>query len=605
MRRNYGLVIEMPGRYPESWVEELRERADLVQIISSYVPLKKKGRNYWGLCPFHGEKTASFSVNPEGRFYYCFGCKAGGSVINFIMEMEHLTYGEALKYLADLVHLPVPQPVDDPDYQKRQSQNERLLNANREAARFFHQTLFTDAGKASLDYLRGRGLNDHVIRRFGLGAAPDSWDSLMKHLTSMGFTAQELELAGLTVVKEAENATADSPARPRRQYDMFRNRAMFPIIDAHGNVRGFGGRILGKGQPKYLNTSDTPIYNKRLGVYAANLLHKERHLDHVVLVEGYMDVIALSQYGVKGVVATLGTSLTDEQARLIKRYVPKVYLAYDGDSAGQHAILRGLEIFRNAGMDVRVLDFPDGLDPDEFIRRDGLEGFENLPVLSPETYRLRRLKEQYDLSTKEGRTEYAKAAGSILKGLEPVELENHLQDLVLQTGFSRDVLLAQIGQSRPDPASSASAPIRTPSVPRKVPVHTLVNEHVRGEELLISLFATGKLPPDELMEEEDFTDPFLKDVFIDLKSGRSPAAIIEKQKTPEDVARASRLMTPPPAEDTNELLQLAKQGMHTMRAARIDAEIAEITKSMSALPPDGQLRAMTRLMELQKMRSRI
>ena len=381
----------MPGRYPESWVEELRERADLVQIISSYVPLKKKGRNYWGLCPFHGEKTASFSVNPEGRFYYCFGCKAGGSVINFIMEMEHLTYGEALKYLADLVHLPVPQPVDDPDYQKRQSQNERLLNANREAARFFHQTLFTDAGKASLDYLRGRGLNDHVIRRFGLGAAPDSWDSLMKHLTSMGFTAQELELAGLTVVKEAENATADSPARPRRQYDMFRNRAMFPIIDAHGNVRGFGGRILGKGTPKYLNTSDTPIYNKRLGVYAANLLHKERHLDHVVLVEGYMDVIALSQYGVKGVVATLGTSLTDEQARLIKRYVPKVYLAYDGDSAGQHAILRGLEIFRNAGMDVRVLDFPDGLDPDEFIRRDGLEGFENLPVLSPETYRLRRL----------------------------------------------------------------------------------------------------------------------------------------------------------------------------------------------------------------------
>ena len=249
----------MPGRYPESWVEELRERADLVQIISSYVPLKKKGRNYWGLCPFHGEKTASFSVNPEGRFYYCFGCKAGGSVINFIMEMEHLTYGEALKYLADLVHLPVPQPVDDPDYQKRQSQNERLLNANREAARFFHQTLFTDAGKASLDYLRGRGLNDHVIRRFGLGAAPDSWDSLMKHLTSMGFTAQELELAGLTVVKEAENATADSPARPRRQYDMFRNRAMFPIIDAHGNVRGFGGRILGKGTPKYLNTSDTPI----------------------------------------------------------------------------------------------------------------------------------------------------------------------------------------------------------------------------------------------------------------------------------------------------------------------------------------------------------
>ncbi len=595
----------MPGRYPEAWIEELRERADLVQIISSYVPLKKKGKNYWGLCPFHGEKTASFSVNPEGRFYYCFGCKAGGSVINFIMEMEHMSYGEALKYLADMVHMPVPQLEEDPDYQQKQSQNERLLNANREAARFFHQTLFTEAGRQSLEYLKGRGLNDHIIRRFGLGAAPDSWDSLLKHLLSLGYTAKELELAGLTVVKEAENATETSPARPRRQYDMFRNRAMFPIIDAHGYVRGFGGRILGKGEPKYLNTSDTPVYNKRLGVYAANLLHKERHLDHVVLVEGYMDVIALSQYGVKGVVATLGTSLTDEQARLIKRYVPKVYLAYDGDSAGQHAILRGLDIFRNAGVDVHVLDFPDGLDPDEFIRKEGLEGFESLPVLSPETYRLRRLKESYDLSTKEGRTEYAKAAGSILKNLQPVELENHIQDLMLQTGFSRDVLLAQIGYSKSEAVPLQTGTRTVSPVSRRVPSSQPSNEHVRGEELLISLFATGKLPPDELMDEEDFTDPFLKNVFHALKSGRSPAAIIEMQKTPEDIDRASRLMTPPPAEDTNELLQLARQGIHTMRAARLEEEIAQIKKSMSALPPAEQLQAMTRLMELQKMRNQI
>ena len=595
----------MPGRYPETWVEELRERADLVQIVSSYVPLKKKGRNYWGLCPFHGEKTASFSVNPDGRFYYCFGCKAGGSVINFIMEMEHMTYQEALKYLADMVHMPLPQLEEDPEYYKKQSQNERLLNANREAARFFHQTLFTDAGRASLEYLKGRGLDDHTIRRFGLGAAPDSWDSLMKHLQSLGYTPKELELAGLTVVKEAEPATENTPARPRRQYDMFRNRAMFPIIDAHGNIRGFGGRILGKGEPKYLNTSDTPVYNKRLGVYAANMLHKERRLDHVVLVEGYMDVIALSQFGVKGVVATLGTSLTDEQAALIKRYVPKVYLAYDGDSAGQHAILRGLEIFKRAGMDVRVLDFPDGLDPDEFIRRDGLEGFEKLPVLSPETYRLRRLREQFDLSTKEGRTDYAKAAGPILKSLEPVELENHLQDLMLQTGFPRDVLLAQIGQSRPEPQPSVTVRAPRREGYRQVPAEAPVSEHVRSEELLISLLATGKLPADELMEEADFTDPFLRQLFIELKAGRSPAAIIEGQKTPEDVARASHLMTPPPAEDTNELLQLARQGIHTMRAARLDQEIDQIKKSMSSLSESEQLQAMTRLMELNKLRSQI
>ena len=374
----------MAGRYPDRFLEELRRSADLVQYVSSYVALKQNGRRYWGLCPFHGEKTASFSVDPSQQLYYCFGCKKGGTVFTFIQEMEHLTFPEAIAFVADREHIPLPEMEEDPAFLKRKQLRARIYEANREAARFYHSTLFTPAGSASLAYLRSRGLNDSTIRKFGLGAAPDGYENLKKHLVGLGFTEQELLQAGLLVSKESDSGT-------RHVYDMFRNRCMFPIIDQYGNVTGFGGRILGSGPIKYLNTADTVAYNKRFGVYAANLLRKERNLDRIILVEGYMDVIALTQFGVRGVVASLGTAFTHEQARLLKRYAPKIYLSYDGDSAGQHAILRALDILRDEEIPARVLDYPDGMDPDEFIRRKGPEAFEKLPVLSPESYRLRRL----------------------------------------------------------------------------------------------------------------------------------------------------------------------------------------------------------------------
>ena len=316
----------MASRYPASWLDELRSRSDIVQIVSGYVALTKKGRNYWGLCPFHGEKTASFSVDGEHQLYYCFGCKAGGDVIHFIMDMERLTFPEAVEQLADRAHMTLPEMEKDEDYERRRTQRERLLNANREAARFYHETLFTPAGEAALAYLRRRGLSDGVIRKFGLGASPDSWSSLSDRLLEKGWKLDELVLAGLTVKKKKDDGR-------ERYFDMFRNRAMFPIINTHGNVIAFGGRTLEKREPKYLNTSDTPVFNKRQGVYAANLLRQQRHLERVILVEGYMDVVSLTQYGVEGVCATLGTALTNEQARLLHRFAPQVYLGYDGDSA--------------------------------------------------------------------------------------------------------------------------------------------------------------------------------------------------------------------------------------------------------------------------------
>lgn len=587
------------ARFPSAWLDELRARADLVQVVSGYVPLKKNGHRYWGLCPFHGEKTASFSVDSERQLYYCFGCKASGSVIQFIMDMERLEFPDAVKFLADQLHMPLPQMEDDPDYQRRRSQRERLLAANKDAARYFHQTLFTDAGKPMLDYLKGRGLTDSVIRKFGLGAAPNQWDALTRHLTALGYTQEELRLCGLTVVKDAEPATEDAPARPRRAFDMFRNRAIFPIIDQYGNVLAFGGRALGDAQPKYLNTSDTPVFNKRLGVYAANLLRKERHLERVVLVEGYMDVVSLTQFGVTGVCATLGTALTSEQAKLLKRFAPKVYLSYDGDSAGQHAILRGLDILKAEDIPARVLDFPDGLDPDEFIRRDGPEAFSNLPALTPETYRIRRLREEHDLSTQEGRTEYAKACAVILRDLQPVELENHLQELMVHTGFTREVLLAQIGQTLPGAAAAPSP--RRPAQRHTPPADV---EDTRAEELLISLLATGQLPAD-IATEEDFDDPLLKALYNDLTAGRSPASLAEEQPDEPSRARVSRLLLTPPSESTDQSIRMAQDCLNSLRRKRAQEKVKALMLTVNSLSGEEKMAAITEVQTLNAYLNRL
>ena len=584
----------MAGRYPEEWIEQLRQRADIVQTISAYVPLKKNGKDYWGLCPFHGEKTASFSVSPDKGFYYCFGCKASGTVINFVMEMERMTYSEAVVFLANRYNMPVPEMREDPNWQKRREQRERLLSANREAARYFHETLYSPAGEPMLAYLKKRGVDDATIRKFGLGAAPDRWDQLTQHLREMGYTEEELRLVDLTRVKEAEEE------KPRRVFDTFRSRVMFPIINQHGEVIAFGGRALGDEKPKYLNSSDTPVFNKRQGVYAANLLYKERSLRRVILVEGYMDVVALTQFGIKGVCATLGTALTEEQARLLKRYAPTVYLAYDGDAAGQKAILRGLDIFEREQFPARVLDFPDGLDPDEFIRRDGLEGFENLPALSPAAYRVRRMADDYPLDRAEGRADYARAAASLMAKVDPVEREGLLKQLSLQTGLSREVLLEQIALSAPaqSPARArlpkrAARQIRE-SVPEGEPM-----DRTRAQETMISLLATGQLPKD-VASEADFEDSQLREFYTALRDGKSPAALIEEQGSEADRARCARLMQPPPGGETDELIRMVEECVRTMRRSRAEEQLNQLKERLAQAQGAEKAEIMGRIVELTK-----
>ncbi|MER1993107.1 MAG: DNA primase [Eubacteriales bacterium] len=566
----------MASRYPASWLDELRSRSDIVQIVSGYVALTKKGRNYWGLCPFHGEKTASFSVDGEHQLYYCFGCKAGGDVIHFIMDMERLSFPEAVEQLADRAHMTLPEMEKDEDYERRRTQRERLLNANREAARFYHETLFTPAGEAALAYLRRRGLSDGVIRKFGLGASPDSWSSLSDRLLEKGWKLDELVLAGLTVKKKNEDGR-------ERYFDMFRNRAMFPIINTHGNVIAFGGRTLEKREPKYLNTSDTPVFNKRQGVYAANLLRQQRHLERVILVEGYMDVVSLTQYGVEGVCATLGTALTNEQARLLHRFAPQVYLGYDGDSAGQHAILRGLEILEQEGVPARVLDFPDGLDPDEFIRRDGIEGFRKLPAISPAAYRLRRLKEQFDLSDQDGKLSYARAASGIIAAVDPVEREVHLKDLSLATGFTRETLLEQMNLSaarQPVGKAPSAQPARHHAAPAEPG-----SEDLKAQELLLSLFASGQIPK-EMIDEKDFEDDELKSLYRELLAGASPASLPDL--APDDVTRSrfTRILLSPSAGDTDQMITMANDCLNRIRKTRLEKRFEELSRMLDTAPDD-------------------
>ncbi len=604
-----GQVKAVAMRYPSAWLDELRARADIVQVVGQYVQLKKNGHRYWGLCPFHGEKTASFSVDAEKQFYYCFGCKASGSVIQFIMDMERLEFPEAVKHLADQVHMPLPQMENDPDYQRRRTQRERYLEINREAARYFHQTLFTPQGEPMLQYLKKRGLTDGVIRKFGLGAAPNSWDAITRYLLDKGYTEEELCAVGLTVIKEAQPATENAPAKPRRSFDMFRNRAIFPIIDQYGNVLAFGGRAIADVQPKYLNTSDTPVFNKRLGVYAANLLRKERHLSRVILVEGYMDVVSLTQFGVAGVCATLGTALTPEQAKLLKRFAPMVYLSYDGDSAGQHAIMRGLDILEAAGVEARVLDFPDGLDPDEFIRRDGKEGFDRLPALTPAAYRIRRLKEEHDLSTQEGRTGYAKACATILRTLEPVERESYLTDLMVQTGFTREVLLEQIGTvpARAPMAPSKAAPAASAGIPlRHIPTRNgqAAAEDNRAEEMLISLLATGRLPGD-IIAAEDFEDELLRTLYHALSSGASPASLVEAQEDEQTRARVTQLLMTPPNDSTDQLIRMARDCVNRMRLKRTKEQLNNMMSALHTLQGAERTAALERMRQLTEQMNRI
>ena len=393
--------------FPPSFLDELTARNPIEDVVGQYVTLKRSGSNLFGLCPFHGEKTASFSVSPDKGIYYCFSCHKGGSVINFQMEIEGLSYPDAVRALAKRAGLEVPE---DEQYQSRYRQQERLWALHKEAARFFHSQLYAPTGAEALNYALGRGMNKYILTTFGVGFAPDTWDSLTNAMKAKGYTEEELKESGLVTVSQKNG----------RIFDRFRGRLMFPIIDVRGNVIGFGGRIIKNDEDtaKYLNSPETLIFNKRKNLFGLNLAKKTK-MPYFILVEGNIDVVALHQYGFDNAVASLGTSLTEDQAALLSRYTEQVVLIYDGDAAGQRATQRAIPILEKAGIDVKVMQLKDAKDPDEYLKKFGADRFKNLLEESSNRveYQLRAITKKYDLGDDDARVKYIAEAAEFISTL--------------------------------------------------------------------------------------------------------------------------------------------------------------------------------------------
>ena len=424
--------------FPPSFLDELTARNPIEDVVGQYVSLKRSGSNLFGLCPFHGEKTASFSVAPDKGIYYCFGCHKGGSVINFQMEIEGLSYPDAVRALAKRAGMEVPE---DEQYQSRYRQQERLWALHKEAARFFHSQLYAPTGAEALNYALGRGMNKYILTTFGVGFAPDTWDSLCNAMRAKGYTDEELKESGLVTVSQKNG----------RIFDRFRGRLMFPIIDVRGNVIGFGGRIIknDKDAAKYLNSPETLIFNKRKNLFGLNLAKKTKQ-PYMILVEGNIDVVALHQYGFDNAVASLGTSLTEEQAALLGRYTEQIVLIYDGDTAGQRATQRAIPILEKAGISVKVLQLRDAKDPDEYLKKFGADRFKNLLEESSNRveYQLAAITKKYDLREDEQRVKYIAEAAEFVSTLQSaVQREVYGTRAAEAAGISYDAMKIEVGKA--------------------------------------------------------------------------------------------------------------------------------------------------------------
>lgn len=417
---------------PELFIQQLKQSCDMERIVSGYLPLKKKGRYLVGLCPFHSEKSPSFYVYPQNQSFYCFGCGAGGDVITFIRRIENLEYMEAVKLLADRCGLELPMDSDQSD--ARSMLKKRVLEINRESARFFHSCLMSEQGRQAYEYLISRGRDRKTIRHFGLGYAPAGWDGLLNHLRAKGFSDNDMLEA---------NVVTKGKYGP---HDRFSNRVIFPIIDLRGNVVAFGGRALDDKGAKYLNSSDTPVFKKSKTLFALNFAKTSKR-PGLILAEGYMDVIAIHQAGFDNAVATLGTALTEEQARLISQYAERVVLAYDSDGPGQAATKRAMNIFDEVGVKVSVLSMTGAKDPDEFIKKYGAERFAMLLDNSrnPVEFELSKLRTTHDTAQADGKVGYLKEACKLFAGIRnPVEREVYITQTANELAISPQAIKAQI-----------------------------------------------------------------------------------------------------------------------------------------------------------------
>ena len=507
--------------FPQSFLDELIARSDIVDVVGSYVPLISKSGSYWGCCPFHNEKTPSFHVLQDKQIYHCFGCKKGGGVVNFVMEMENLNYPDAIYFLAKRAGMEVPEEEGDREASRKR---QRLLDLNRDAARFYYQLLQREEGRAVQEYLDRRRIKKSTAVNFGMGASPNAWDGLMTAMLKKGYTKAEMLSAGLIV----QNKNGGF-------YDKFRNRLMLPVIDTRGDVVAFGSRVIDNSEPKYMNSSETPVYSKRRVLYGLNLAKKTRR-SNIILCEGNLDIVTLHQAGFDNAVASMGTALTQEQIRLLSRFTKELVLCYDNDNAGKIATERALQLLNNSEFSVKVLQLPRRLvdgeyrkqDADDFIKFQGPDAFERLLNGSENgiEFRMEQVAAKHDLASDEARVAYCEEISELLSSLpSPVEREVYAARAAEVAKITPDAMKLEVQRAyKRRLAREKKAELRrdlNPAAQLQPKDRSLRYENVRSaraEEgiLRILLMDDSLFPSEPPLSESDFSSPLLGRVFTQL-----------------------------------------------------------------------------------------
>ncbi len=425
-------------KFMQSSIDEILNRSDIIDIASNYVTLKRNGSDYVGLCPFHREKTPSFHISSDKQLFYCFGCGSGGNIIDFIMKIENLDFVDTIKYLAERTGITLEEEVYSPEIQKRHDRREAILKMNKLAAKRYVGNLSGDDARHAREYAFSRGLNREIISTYGIGYARESWSDVVDYLKENGYKNEEIIDAGLAVKNEKGHI-----------YDKFRNRLMFPIIDVRGNVIAFSGRALDDSPAKYMNSPETPVFHKGSNIFSLNIAKQYSAKDGLILVEGNMDAVSLYTYGFKNAVAGLGTALTDQQAQLLKRYTPLIYICYDNDEAGEKAAEKAIQTLSAAGIKLKVLSYKDAKDPDEYLRKKGAESFKKVisSALSVTEYKILNIRKKYNLVESSEKVEFINAAAEILATNEnAVEREIFIKRIAHETDISIDSIAAQVNK---------------------------------------------------------------------------------------------------------------------------------------------------------------
>lgn len=528
--------------YSDEIIEEVRSRNDIVDVISSYVNLKKKGNSYSACCPFHHEKTPSFHVSREKQMYHCFGCGVGGNVYTFLMEHENYSFPEAVEALAERAGVKLPEQSMSPEAKKQADERTRIKDMNRLAAGYFHYLLRTEHGTHALEYLTNRGLTEDTINRFGLGFSDVYRDDLYKYLKNKGYKDEEMKNSGLIRFDEKYGAS-----------DQFWNRVMYPIVDTNNRVIGFGGRVMGDGKPKYINTQETPVFDKSRNLYGLNFAKKSKR-QGIIFCEGYMDVISMHQAGFDNAVASLGTALTPGQVNLIKRYTDRVYLAYDSDEAGTKAALRALGIMREFEMPARVISLKPYKDPDELIQAEGTESFERRieQAVSGTMFEIGILEHNYNQEDPQERTQFQKEAARILSVIEdPLERNNYIESVAGKYRIDKDSLKETVTQYGISGAARINNDVFRERKPRKSVEEEKQQKQLKAERLLITWLINDNSLFDKIKDVigvDDFLDPVYRDVVENLlkqyeTDGKvTPAAIIDHYQSKEEHEKVSGIM---------------------------------------------------------------